>query len=93
MPSVAPAPTPPARTVVVPEPLTPPAAVVRFVNAESRFVVIDFGPNRLPGMGDELVVMRGTTKAGKVRITPPSRGSLVTADILEGTVAVGDTLP
>jgi hypothetical protein len=78
---------------VIPESLTTPSATVRLVNAEARFVVIDFSLRQPPKPGDVLVVLRNNQKIAKVRITEPTRGSFVTADIVEGSIEVGDTIP
>lgn len=78
---------------VIPEVLTVPVAVVKSVHLNDRFVVIEFNQRQPPKPGDELVVMRGNQKVAKVRVTAPTRGAFVTADILDGTVQVGDIVP
>jgi hypothetical protein len=78
---------------IIPEVLTVPVAVVKSVYHKDQFVVIEFNQRQPPKPGDELVVMRGNQKVAKVRITAPTRGAYVTADILDGTVQVGDIVP
>jgi hypothetical protein len=68
------------------------AAVPRIVavNAEHRFVVIDYRSRSLPPIGAQLGVHRGGTRVGTLRVSEPSRSRLGTADILEGDPRVGD---
>jgi hypothetical protein len=65
-------------------------ATVTLVNSELRFVVIDFGDTRMPGIGTTVELYRGGAKTATVRLTEPVRGRFITADILEGEPRAGD---
>ena len=56
----------------------------------SRFVVIDFGIDNLPPLGQEMAVYRNGVRVGTVRISGPSMGSMIVADVLAGDARVGD---
>ncbi|NQU11387.1 hypothetical protein HQ590_11385 [bacterium] len=73
-----------------PVPFGPAAARITVVNDEYRFVVLDFSDRSMPRLGTELNVYRGEQKVGRVRLTEPVRARFATADVLEGTVRVGD---
>ena len=75
----------PQATVAVP-------AQVTLVNAELRFVVIDFGERPVPRVGTAVELVRGDKPVAKVRLTEPARGRFITADILEGSPNVGDRI-
>ncbi len=79
-------PPPPAE----PTPAGPAPARVTRVNAEFRFVVIDFGPRELPSAGARLDVYRAGQRVGSVRITEWIRGHFAIGDIVDGDVQAGD---
>src|ERR1043166_5171391 len=49
---------------------------------ELRFVVVDFGSNRLPALDRRLNVYRSDQKVAEIKISGPYRGTTVVADIL-----------
>lgn len=55
-----------------------------------RFVVIDFGIDRLPAVGTTMAVFRNNVRVGTVRISGPSSGSMIVADVTEGDAQIGD---
>lgn len=90
-PRVAPEPPPasaaPATALL---PVAPAGGKVTRVNAEMQFCVVDFTGRAWPGIGARLGVYRDGAKVGEVILTEPSRGRLVTADIVQGEARVGD---
>lgn len=64
--------------------------VVRAVDLEERFVIVDFGVNRVPAPGTEMRVRRGNGIVGTVRVAEPSAAPLAAADVLSGAPAAGD---
>ena len=88
------------QAVVVPKGAEPVAVVplragpvegrVTVVNAEHQFVVVDFGEFPIPKVGTPANVFRGDQNVGRVRLTEPSRGRLITGDVLSGELKVGD---
>jgi hypothetical protein len=60
------------------------------VNAQHKFIVIDFTSHAMPLVGTELTVYRDGQRVGAVRITEPVRAPFATADIIEGELQVGD---
>ena len=87
-------------TVAAPKPSPPPvpratavndgAGKVASVNANLRFVVIDFALNRPPQADQRLSVFRDGQKVGEVKISSQARNSIVAADITAGEARVGD---
>ncbi len=65
-------------------------ATVTLVNSELRFVVIDFGDTKMPGIGATVELYRDGTKTATVRLTEPARGRFITGDILDGDPRAGD---
>ncbi|MBI4658144.1 MAG: hypothetical protein HY735_04710 [Verrucomicrobia bacterium] len=63
---------------------------VAAVNANLRFVVIDFFLSPMPQFGQRLSVFRQGLKVGEVKISGPERSSNVAADIVAGEAQVGD---
>ena len=66
-----------------------PARIVS-INAQYRFVVVDFSSCSLPPLGTKLQVYRNERRVGAIQITEPVRAQFATADILEGDLRVGD---
>lgn len=60
------------------------------VNTRLRFAVLDFGFHLLPELGASLDVFREGMKVGELRVSGPSRGSTIVADITGGEVRSGD---
>lgn len=60
------------------------------VRDDLRFVVVDFGLNRLPAPGSPLEVERDGTVVGRLRAGRDARGGIVVADWVEGDVGAGD---
>jgi len=60
------------------------------VRPMSRFVVIDFGIDTVPPLGQQMAVYRDGVRVGTVRISGPSMGSMIVADVLAGDARVGD---
>ncbi len=60
------------------------------VRADLRFVVVDFGLNRLPGPGTPLEVERDGSVVGRLRAGRDARGGILVADWVEGEAAAGD---
>lgn len=63
---------------------------VTMVNAELRFVVIDFLLGGVPSRDRRLGVYRAGERVAEVKISGPQSESLIAADVTEGTVQVGD---
>jgi hypothetical protein len=66
--------------------------IVRVSDLEARFVIVDFGVNRVPPAGTRMRVRRGGRLVGSVRIAEPVSAPLAAADIVEGTAEAGDLL-
>jgi hypothetical protein len=78
----------PAKTDVTPD--LRPAGQVEMVNAEARFVVVNYPPGGVPKPGRRLNVYRGGMKVGEVKVTGPERDNNTVADILAGEVQIHD---
>jgi hypothetical protein len=65
---------------------------VVLLNLQKGFVIVDFGKGKVPPARSELGVYRGGIFVGSVRITPPIKPPLASADILNGTLRRGDTV-
>ena len=63
---------------------------VSVVREDLRFIVIDYGPNKLPPLDQRLNVYRGDQKVGEVKISGPYLGTTVAADITRGSAQYGD---
>ena len=74
--------------------VTPSAGLGKIVSAQraEKFVVIRFLTPKLPPLGTRLIVFRGEKEVGLVQIAEPSNPPLGTANILDGSVEVGDTV-
>ena len=62
------------------------------LNLQKGFVIVDFSKSMMPPIRSELGVYRGGIFVGSLRITPPSKPPLVSADILTGALRRGDTV-
>ena len=71
-------------------PITPVQGRVTFVNAKLRFVIADFAFHLMPQVEQRLGLYREGVRVGGVRISGPSRGTTVVADVLSGEAQVGD---
>lgn len=65
-------------------------AKITRINAQHKFVVLDFTSRVMPVVGTKLPVYRGKERVGEVQITEPVRATWATADILAGDLKVGD---
>lgn len=79
---------PPAYPLLVPQ--ESPLGRVMSVNSRARFIVIDFSFQAVPAAGARLGVYDASGRVGTVRVTGTSRQGLMAADVMEGTVGVGD---
>ena len=89
----APNPPPPLRSqqpkaVIKPDLRT--SGRVAMVNAEARFVVINFPPGPVPQPDHRLNVYRNGLKVGEVKVTGPRRENNTVADIIAGDVQLRD---
>ncbi|MGV3754440.1 MAG: hypothetical protein ACO1QS_03600 [Verrucomicrobiota bacterium] len=66
------------------------AGKIIMVNDTLRYVVVDFGFGRLPQAEQRLGVYRGGNKIAEIKISAHSRNSNFAADIVTGTVQMGD---
>ena len=82
-------PRPASNTTTAPAP-APDRSVITMVNAQYRFVVIDFAGHSVPAAGTQLTAFRAKKRIGAVRLTEPIRSGLATGDILEGELRIGD---
>lgn len=65
---------------------------VMLVNDALRYVVIDFGFGRLPQQDQRLHVYRNGEKVADVKVSGSPKVSNYAADIVVGTVQVGDVV-
>ena len=65
---------------------------ISIVNQKKGFVVIDFQQTGVPPVRSEMGVYRDNQFVGSIRITPPVKGSMATADTLTGTLRRGDVV-
>lgn len=63
---------------------------VASVNEKLRFTVLDFSLARMPENHQELSVYRGGQKIGAVRVSGSSFDNHIAADIVRGTLQIGD---
>lgn len=80
--------TQPAPIAVVPVEF--PSGKIVSVNAELRYVVVDFGVGRAPTANEHLDIYRQSQKVGELKISQQSRSNLFAADIVAGDARVGD---
>jgi len=83
-------PKPPQPPAPVVTPLTPILGKVVVVNADLKYVVVDFALSRQPTPGDLFGVFRMGMKVGEVRINDLSTAANFAADITAGEVKAGD---
>lgn len=62
------------------------------VNAELRFVVVDFSFKPLPPVGNKMNIYRNGQKVGELKISGPSDGGNIAADLILGQAEPGDTV-
>ncbi len=68
-----------------------PVATVAAVNAVGRFSVLSVRLSHpMPRLGQTLSVYRGGFKVGEVRITGPVQDNNIVADVVSGTLELGD---
>lgn len=63
---------------------------VERVNAKLRLVVLDYSLNALPAIGSRLQVIREGAPVGELRITGPSQGTKICAELVSGDADKGD---
>lgn len=60
------------------------------VNVPLRFVVLDFGLDRLPALDQRLSVYRQGLKVGELKVTGPVMQNNIVADVVAGEANEGD---
>lgn len=60
------------------------------VDAAGRFVVINFPLGQMPATNQTLTVARRGVKVGEVLVTGPQRDDSIVADVVSGSLQVGD---
>lgn len=63
---------------------------VTFVNERFRFVIVDFAFHQMPRLEQRLGVYRRDVRVGEIRISGPSDGTTVVADVMSGAAGLGD---
>ena len=81
--------TPGGGTIVTPVAFRVEGKVVR-TNARLNFVVLDFGLQGLPAVGQQFAIYRLGEKVGQVRVSGPAWDTYAVADIVEGQIWKGD---
>ncbi|SVA16165.1 uncharacterized protein METZ01_LOCUS69019 [marine metagenome] len=76
-------------TIVTPVSFRVEGKVVR-TNPRLNFVVLDFGLQGLPPIGQQFSIYRLGKKVGKVRVSGPAWDTYTVADIVEGQIWMGD---
>ena len=76
-------------TIVTPVACRVEGKVVR-TNERLNFVVLDFGLQGLPAIGQQFSIYRLGKKVGKVRVSGPAWDTYTVADIVEGQIWTGD---
>ena len=82
-------PKPGGGTIVTPVLFRVEGKVVR-TNARLSFVVLDFGLQGLPAIGQQFAIYRLGKKVGQVRVSGPAWDTYAVADIVEGQIWKGD---
>lgn len=77
-------------TNVVVTPVGSPVGRVASVNAQAKFVVINFPVGQLPAQEARLAVFHNGSKTGEIKITGPAQQNFTVGDITTGTVLEGD---
>jgi hypothetical protein len=83
------APKPGGGTIVTPVAFRVEGKVVR-TNVRLNFVVLDFGLQGLPVVGQQFAIYRLGKKVGQVRVSGPAWDTYAVADIVEGQIWKGD---
>jgi len=76
-------------TIVTPVAFRVKGKVVR-TNPRLNFVVLDFGLQGLPAVGQQFAIYRLGKKVGQVRVSGPAWDTYAVADIVEGEIWMGD---
>ena len=82
-------PKPGGGTIVTPVAFRVEGKVVR-TNERLNFVVLDFGLQGLPAVGQQFAIYRLGKKVGQVRVSGPAWDTYAVADIVEGQIWKGD---
>lgn len=69
-----------------------PIGQVSSVHAALRFVILDFPLHPMPELDRRLFIYREQQKVGVVKVTGPSRGRTIAADLIEGEAKSGDRI-
>ncbi len=67
-----------------------PIGQVTSVNEALRFVILDFPLHPMPQVDRRLFIYRDQQKVGVVKVTGPSHGRSIAADLLQGEAQSGD---
>jgi hypothetical protein len=67
-----------------------PIGQVASVHAALRFVILDFPLHPMPQVDRRLFIYREQQKVGVVKVTGPSHGRTIAADLIEGEAKSGD---
>ena len=67
-----------------------PIGQVASVHAVLRFVILDFPLHPMPQVDRRLFIYREQQKVGVVKVTGPSHGRTIAADLIEGEAKTGD---
>ena len=78
----------PVKPIVTPD--FRPVGKVAMVNETARFVVLSYTPGFLPKSETPLAIFHEGLKAGKVLVTGPAIDNNTIAEIVAGSVSVGD---
>ena len=65
---------------------------IAFVKTAAKYVVVEGGVGEVPPADTTLNVYRGDKKVGEIKSTKQYRSTNYAADILSGTIKVGDTV-
>jgi hypothetical protein len=63
---------------------------VVLVNPKLRIVTMDFPIRLMPALEQRLNVYRSGRKVGEVKVTGPSRDTIIAGDIVTGSAQIGD---
>jgi hypothetical protein len=100
--NLSPASIPPVASPVIPEsqpsvkadlPIVTARAQIQHVDNQQQFVVLEFkNTDTIPGVGSTLSVYRANRMIGNIKITDPIQPPYASADILNGTIQLGDII-